>query len=273
MKPTTHATITRLAIQYCKEKISSSVCKNTHEIIQGTIDEDEAIMSIVKRGTNWHFYRSENSPAPKRVYGLFKTTSEDILNERIKTLYKKEKGSKKFYNCLGRIIHHIQDMSTPSHVIPIYHGPELPFKIRLSMIDDHFESFLEENDCRISLNDIENQIDIDGLDEYIDFVKIYEASAEDMLKNILMINNELEVEDRPYSIFWKHYTEDESKKVRGFGVYGSCHEYFKELPENNPYEITKEDLYQIQDAITTHAIVSTCKAILLADRILRSSNE
>jgi hypothetical protein len=227
-------------------------------IIQGADDEDTT--EPVNRATNWHFYRAKNSTIPKRTRLLFKTTSEDILNKRIDSMSDSDTNSEAFYNYLGRIIHHIQDMSTPSHVMPIYHGPKVPLKLGWGMIDDHFESFMEKNDSQISAEDVDTPISIDDIKDYED---IYKKAADDMLQNILKV--EEVIADRPYSLFWKHCTEEEYSKVKGFGVYGKCHDYFHNLPENNEHGVTKEKLLNIQELITNHAIVSTSKALLYAN--------
>ena len=117
MKPTTHKKITKLALEFCKDKLSSKILEHSSNIIQGSDDEDTS--NKISRALNWHFYRTENSKIPKRVKLLFKTTSEDILNKRINSMNGCDENSDKYYNYLGRIIHHIQDMSTPSHVMPI----------------------------------------------------------------------------------------------------------------------------------------------------------
>ena len=257
MKPTTHKKITKLALELCKDKLSPKILEHSSVIIQGSDDEDTT--ELLKRGTNWHFYRTKNSKIPKRVNLLFKTTSEDILDKRIDSMNSCDKNSDKYYNYLGRIIHHIQDMSTPSHVMPIYHGSKAPFLVWGNQ-DDNFETFMEENDCRISIKNVDTQISIDGIEGYED---IYIKSADDMLNNILKVDED--IADRPYSLFWKHHTEKEYSKIKGFGVYGECHNYFNRLPKNNEYGITKEELFNIQDIITTHAIVSTSKALLYAN--------
>lgn len=267
MKTTTHKTITRIAIELCKDFLSSEIFENRCSIIQGSEDEDTTQRK--KRATNWHFYRDINrhSPIPRYIKILkinFYPTSENILDDRILEMKNPNNKKERKYNYLGRILHHIQDMSTPSHVIPIYHGPKAPLSISIKMIDDHFESFMERNDCRVSTKDILSLPNISGITS---FVQIYEESANDMLKKILKVDEP--IGNRPYSHFWKHYTEKEYKKIKGFGVYGESHKYFKKrgLPKNNPEGITMEKLLEIQDMVTTHAIVSTCKALLYADTI------
>lgn len=255
MKPTTHKKITKLALEFCKDKLSSKILEHSSSIIQGTDDEDTT--KPINRALNWHFYRAENSKIPKRVRLWFKPTSEDILDKRIDSMQGCDENSDEFYNFLGRIIHHIQDMSTPSHAMPIYHGPKVPLKLAWGMIDDNFEIFMEKNDSLISTKNIDIQISIDDIQGYKD---IYHKAANDMLKNILKVDED--IASRPYSYFWKHYTEEEYSKIKGFGMYGECHNYFLEVPRNNQYNITKETLLNIQDVITTHAITNTCKALL-----------
>ena len=116
---------------------------------------------------------------------------------------------------------------------------------------------MKENNSLISTKNLNKQISIDDIKGFKD---IYHKAANDMLKNILKIDEN--IANRPYSHFWKHYTEEEYSKIKGFGVYGECHNYFNRLPKNNEYGITEEKLFNIQDIITTHAIVSTSKALL-----------
>ena len=264
MKTTTHKTITKLAIELCKDKLSNEILENCYNIIQGSEDEDAT--QIIKRAINWHFYRDNDrsSPIPKKVRILFTPTSKKILKERIDTMILNSNDKAIKYNMLGRVLHHIQDMSTPSHVMPIYHGPKFPFKLSLGMIDDHFESFMERNDCKISTKGILELPSIDGINR---LEQIYKDAADDMLKNILKIDEP--IENRPYTMFWKHYTEEEYKKIKGFGMYGDCHEYFKKdgLLKNNPQGITKDKLLEIQDIVTKHAIINSCKALLYINKI------
>ena len=58
MKPVTHKTITRLALELCKDKLSSKIFEHSCSIIQGSDDEDTT--ELIKRATNWHFYRDKN---------------------------------------------------------------------------------------------------------------------------------------------------------------------------------------------------------------------
>ena len=252
MKPTTHKTVTRLAIELCLDRLSLEMQEmiNQDSVVQGSADEDTK--NLIQRATNWHFYRAIDSPIPK-IYKRFgikcKPTSKDILEQRIAEMLA-EKDKKRFYNRLGRVLHHIQDMSTPSHVLPIYHGP---------IKKDYFEDFMEKNDCQITIKRLD-PLAISNRGG--DLVNIYEEAAKDCLKNVLKVD--LPINERPYRMFWKHYTEHENSKIAGFGVYGSAHRYFKKLPKDNKYNMTKESLFNIQDTVTDHAIFNTCRALIYA---------
>ncbi len=261
----THKTITRLAIDLCQKHLLEDVldCKQKDAIIQGSEDEDEKDLYL--RATNWHFYKS-NDKIPARKWFLLKITSENILDKRIKKFEGLvEKNSFKRYNKFGRILHHIQDMSTPSHVLPIYHGPKFPLYLSPKKIEDHFETFMYKNDDNITLEDVH----IPSSDNNINsFFQIYDNAAHEMLE---MLKNGFYIDSKhsqklPYSLFWKCHTEEEFSKIKGFGVYGECNDYFikDDLLKHNKYGITYDTLLSIQKTITTHAIMNTCKAILYA---------
>jgi len=256
MKPITHKTVTRLAIDlYCKNNHTSEIYKNRSYIIDGTADEDEV---TIERAKNWHFFRSSGSPIPTQKTTLFilecKLTSEDIFAQRVDELKSSVHGSKEFYNRLGRILHHIQDMSTPSHVLPIYHD---------MFVKDYFEDFMGDNDAYITNEDIESALTCEDIKRFKD---IYDKAAYEMLhilKGGFEIQTNTQIKILPYSLFWKSYQESEYKKIKGFGVYGEQHHYFKKnyLPQNNSFGITKETLLGIQKRVTTQAIQNSLVAL------------
>lgn len=264
MKTTTHKTITRLATQICKDRLSDEMGENFEMIIQGSEEEDTT--ELKKRSMNWHFYRSNgNIPEHYKKLGMnFRPTSEHIFSERIGDMSGYGRYDQRRYNYLGRIIHHIQDMSTPSHIIPIYHGPKFPLKLSMGYIKDHFEDFIERNDERVRGLELDEVPDIDSTTT---LYTLYRNSADDMLKNILKMEDP--IEDRPYSLFWKHSSEKEHKRLKGFGVYGKGQKYFKKniMRKSNNDGVTEEMLFDLQDTITKHALISTCRALQVADRI------
>jgi len=263
MKPETHREITRLAINICEEKggLSSALQQPARqdEVVSGSGDEDEK--NLWQRMTNWHFYRAEGSPIPKNIKAIFKTTSEDILETRIAEFISADPGTTNRFEWLGRILHHIQDMSTPSHVIPIFHGPELPF-LSLRSTDDYFEKFLDDRLENIKVNS--SIIDELSIDDVESFEGLYQTAAVDMLA-LLQKPSTGHEDSLPFAMFWKSASEEECKKIKGFGVYGDCHHYFKRKKENDDqHDPVFKALIDIQQMIAGQAILHTSRALLFA---------
>lgn len=105
-------------------------------------EDDVSFASKLQRPFNWHFYNNNNSIKDNaRIPGH--RTSELRFTSLLEKLEKyigkcaqdpDRHALEDLVQTTGRIVHHIQDMSTPSHVVPIYHGPGL---------SDHYESYIE----------------------------------------------------------------------------------------------------------------------------------
>jgi hypothetical protein len=190
MKLKSHQKITELALELCEDKMPEEILKYRKNIIAGSYKEDTT--NLILRALHWHFYRENNSPIPQKVKKIFNPTSEIIFQKRVKE-FEKEKDLKKKYEILGRIIHHIQDMTTPAHVLPIYHGPSLPYKFRIAFVEDYFENFLEKNVDKINFTC--DELEIKEISN--SFFDLYHRAAEKTLTKVLKIN--LNIDQRPYS--------------------------------------------------------------------------
>jgi len=260
MEGKTHRKITCEAFKLCRDFLPDIYKYNVdfeREVTQGSYDEDNKGLD---RALNWHFYRAEDSCIPKTYAYIFKTNSREILEKRISELADFSLSTFKRYNTLGRIIHHVQDMSTPSHVLPIYHGPMYQF-FKCGKIKDLFEEFIANN---------QNSITADGLTapksihEISNFIEIYDTAATGMLE-ILQSGFKFDNTIIPSEHFWKNYKIKESKHIEGFGAYGDCNHCFTTLDFSLcPDNLRKETLDNIQKTITNHAIINTCKTILYA---------
>ena len=255
MKPCTHKALTAHALTLLSKKLSPSFREFTQEIINGSGAEDN--WWELSRSLNWHFYRS--NVRMKRKYHIFHVSSELILEKRVAVFLDAGKplSMRLFY--LGRILHHIQDMSTPSHVIPIYHGPAFPREFSLGVIPDYLEDFLEEHLSLIGdLKFHENK-----QYDFKTFPRIYAHSAEHMLHEVLKVDDEASF----YANFWCYHTCAEDAKFKGFGTYGKYHTYFKQLPVEET-DISQEMLLEIAQMVLSHAVDYTCYALLVADDII-----
>ena len=95
-------------------------------LAEGTRAEDETEMC--RRITNWHFPHREGMWR-KMWFLLFfvKLDQEPIFSRRVEDLHRSlpsggDAARKEFFMHAGRVLHYIQDMRVPAHVIPVYHG-------------------------------------------------------------------------------------------------------------------------------------------------------
>ncbi len=151
MNKSDHEKITRFTIDSFEDLFTSEFRKLLGEkgslISQGSKKEDEGGLVRI---LNWHFYRAEDSPYlkpfPFMVLGTTHPSSRKIFTEHAAALLNKTNNNdiEAIFLLAGRIIHHIQDMSTPAHVVPVYHGPTLYPKYFPSK-KDAFEEFSKKH--------------------------------------------------------------------------------------------------------------------------------
>ena len=87
---------------------------------RGSREEDTR--NLVERGLNWHFY---NRDGALRNSWLFNRSNSIVFQRRINDLeaaIAKKAPLAELYRAAGAVAHHIQDMSSPAHVMPIYHA-------------------------------------------------------------------------------------------------------------------------------------------------------
>lgn len=255
MKPVVHKRLTRVALELCGDTLSQSLRDRAKAIVRGSVYEDDVTLERLR---NWHFYRSEDSPISKRRWGFIRPTSEHIFIEHITALRRAPRESETRYLLLGRLLHHIQDMSTPSHVLAIYHGPKKP---------DHFETFVEDHLCRITGSDV------NPFEDVADFWNLYQEAAkrtsEYVANGTFQALRDGVTQPLPLSEFWQTWSEKEDGFRRGFGSFGPLSECFDRFddPLDAPCGISDTALLEIQKNLCDRAIADTCRALRYADTL------
>ncbi|MEW5787655.1 MAG: hypothetical protein AB1899_07355 [Pseudomonadota bacterium] len=130
MKAETHKLITELALNayiQAQRRGEADIFLNERYrqcVIEGTDWEDALSFD---RLVNWHFYPA-NDLLRIPLWGFVYANSSRIVAERQRELIDEVQHgfSERLFTRFGRLLHHIQDMSTPSHVVPVYHGPGKP---------------------------------------------------------------------------------------------------------------------------------------------------
>jgi hypothetical protein len=254
MKASVHQHLTRLAVDLCSDKLSEPMRRHAETIAKGTVFEDKPTL---ERILNWHFYRAPDSTIPQRRYLFIKPTSEHELRKHIGLMRQYDTDNKERYEQLGRVLHHIQDMSTPSHVLAIYHDHK---------VEDHFETFVEQHKHTITTE----SVDFPDDDDLIDLEAIYHRAAEVTADYIDEGAVEVHFEETPLHLplsdFWQSSKISENPKLKGFGTYGKLHTCFAS-DSTNAHVIDHDDLLAIQNDLCSLAIADTCRALLYADSL------
>lgn len=217
MKPETHTQLIDLAIKHLSPDITFSDVENG-KLVEGVEKEDGKTASC---GLNWHFYPANDVIAARRW--ILYPTSLRIMKKRearfLKNIRRNE--HKEIFESLGRVIHHIQDMSTPTNVVPVYHS--------FWEKTDPFEDYLVDKwnvICPELVNDEQ-----DNSSPESSFTKIYEHSGERLLDSLhdgnglFPLRNDLTGKNITSEKFWlEHGTGGEKFKppfnIKGFGGFG-----------------------------------------------------
>ena len=130
MYPCQHRQITAAALrQFSQQNPNRSPLTTAQQeaIIVGSDIEDAP---SGQRISNWHFFRS-NEKMPSRGWPHLDSRGRvQALQDQLRRSTEEER-----YELIGRLLHHIQDMSTPSHVTPIYHD---------ALFSDPYEGWLKQ---------------------------------------------------------------------------------------------------------------------------------
>ncbi|MDK9709306.1 MAG: hypothetical protein OEL83_19895 [Desulforhopalus sp.] len=245
MKPESHKNITNLAIGIYTKFASGGklalalqderLLKATWE---GSMDEDNISPS---RGLNWHFFPSNTTIANGEIslvpifFPNFKLrpTSLFWITKRQGDFLEliQDGASKHLFSTFGRILHHIQDMSTPSHVVPVYHGPSM---------EDSFENYLTMTSPVNHWEAIEKRLqDMQGYFDAVlsgvateDFTSLYNKAAHRVLSELqaplnlfpVVINNDYPDAKVSSDAFWLFYDGQDADtvplRIKGFGRFG-----------------------------------------------------
>ncbi|MCD4653330.1 hypothetical protein K8T06_05290 [bacterium] len=291
MKPVTHSKITEIALEIYQKNNSSFLSKAIDEVclrkalIKGSKIEDRCSCS---RAKNWHFYAANPElegyvhvlwPFPritiKPTSGFIVKERQEMLNSSLNT-----RSDSWLFTFFGRILHHIQDMSTPSHVIPIYHG---------LIVSDPYEKYLVSQWIIIAeLIRKKFKVPTEVLEEpYTTFVDLYQNAANRLLEFLRsekssfpvkfdseMITGSSELLWKPYDPTNKHSTKGVLFKIRGFGKFGIVGQQFG---NNTPFELNG-NVYQVKTEVyrwfaekfVSSAVADTLRALHLFNRILKN---
>ncbi len=186
----------------------------------GTDAEDSNLLTLPQRATNWHFYNRNKKLEP---FWFANRSLDVIFSKRIEKLNallaEPDADPVAVYEQAGRVLHYIQDMSVPGHVVPAYHA-----KLPGNHADpfDEFESIealpvfdLSDAQCQ-TLRDEADKADATP-QGFLD------AAATATLQAIEQIDAAGKpVVDGAWQAYWVYPARDTDEARKGWGQYGDC---------------------------------------------------
>lgn len=175
---------------------------------EGAEDEDNPTPT---RGRNWHFYNNGGKIGHywRLVFFRCNGSNEEIFKKRVEKLQKliEEKASTEdIYAAAGRVAHHIQDMSSPPHVLPIYHTDE-----------DRFDKYEPATVPNLATNAICNSLQ----GNIVTPNELLESAAQATLAAVaapVVFSGGEKIESETWAKFWGGGSD---KKYKGFSIYGA----------------------------------------------------
>lgn len=284
MKPQDHVKITRKAIEiyhrYAQSDFSQLLFENSSKVERGSDLED--LFPLHARISNWHFFKQNTILRPTTVYYLpIIPTSEVVLQRRIDKLKSvlELDSPARIGKLIGRVLHHIQDMSTPAHVVPVYHGLKQ---------HDSFEdySYLKGKHDRAALE--LQTIDISAQEYAVihsecnnDIMSIYTAAAHETLRHLYDdptgVFRLADGTAAGWDLFWIRYSDDmtdckirPNTSVPGFGCYGQLGEDYGNTTvdlDGVRHEIDPEEYKGLHRWVLRKQIIDSLKTLLAIDSL------
>jgi hypothetical protein len=287
MKACDHVALTRLAIQifsdFSESDPAKRICNYKQDIIDGSKYADSR--PLLDRIKNWHFYRSNDQIEDIVDFRAFfhtikpNPTSEKILATRIEE-FKDDLSARKendMFDSVGRIIHHIQDMSTPTHVVPVFHG-----KTGISSkIPDSFEVYSAKY-FDIILNEIPEMFfktkyqDLKSKDQtnfYDTYNRRGQATLKYLARNTIDAKKNGEDVKLKMNMFWSKDPPPNNEKYRynGFGSFGDLGESFgiETIPVGeDTYEISRTQYDRICADLYKYMINDSLRVLRGVEQLL-----
>lgn len=210
-----HPELTRQAVELyrqCEGVPLSDELANA--LAEGTENEDASILTLGQRMANWHFYNRDG----KLRDSWFANRSLDVIfakrNVELETLLAaKTRDREQIYERAGRVLHYIQDMSVPAHVVPVYHA-----KLPLLGGGDPFDAYQPKALAKPSWS----AADCQGLRLLVTVDPGYpkallEATAQSTLQRIGQLGG---AESRNgWDRYWIYPSSDRAEAKKGWGSY------------------------------------------------------
>lgn len=233
----------------------------------GTEAEDTSLLTLRERATNWHFYNRDEKLRP----GWFGSRNlDDIFIKRTQSLEdllaSQKPDTADVYERAGRILHYIQDMSVPAHVVPVFH-------VKLPLLDrsDPFDNFERRSDLpAFSLTPAQCQ----ALSAEIVANKDYPATLlQNTAQGTLQTIGQTNLQGTPtnsWARYWFYPAHQASDARKGWGDYGDCAFSRGPAVAGCKSDAELDALFELQYRQT---LTNSVRMLLYIDKRLRNDQE
>lgn len=218
-----------------------------------------------ERGLNWHFYNNSGKIGEYRRYLFFNCngSNEKIFAKRLaelKGLISEKAPKEDIYEAAGRVAHHIQDMSSPPHVVPIYHTSEDRF-------DKYLPGALPDSFSAETCKSLMGKVNISP-DELLQSAAVATISA---ISTPVFFVGTGEVSGETWEKFW---VGEDDKVYEGFisyGVYGNTYgKVVASTREKNRIKYNQETFVNFFNERRNHAVIDSALMLLYVDQLLKT---
>ena len=209
--------MSKVAVQLYNQlyPFSSGQNKELTDLFIDSSGKEDDIDLTLQRLFNWHFY-DPGSRLGHTWWGARKANTIRFANLAEKVAKSDGKDPSETYELAGRLVHHIQDMSSPPHTVPVYHTTK-----------DMFDKYATNKIVDVKLTSI--QLD-SAKSEQRDFnIEILKKLLKDAAEKTISRVGESVVHDGrkiadDWTEFWRKYeligVECRCEPCDDFGCYG-----------------------------------------------------
>jgi hypothetical protein len=210
------------------------------------------------RALNWHFYNNGH-----RIGRYWKFifhcngSNEKIYHKRVQTLddlLASKESDKKIYAAAGRVAHHIQDMSVPPHVMPIYH-----------LGDDNFDNYVPASipaaDSAAFCKDVNETV--------VEPFELLERAAQNTLKAVakpVVFADGKTLDDETWMKFWGGPDDQDLSGFKTYGKYGNIFGTIPPCESNICREYDRNTFDRFYNEAYMRAVADTVRLLIYLDQ-------
>jgi len=222
---------------------------------------------LTKKFTVWHFYSPTRVPKGRWTQANFvaaETRLDHWFSILVAALGKDETTPAQAWGLTGAIIHYLQDVTTPPHVIPVFHPS--PVWNGDNFDDFPFEDEAPSTDVTYCRGLLEGRVDLPTL------LAATAAATKESLSSPLtwqVVRGSLEDVPPDWSLFWNQAVDED-----GFGSYGCVGDKFGEERvgcKGTKIRILPETYTAFARARHKAALEASVQAVVFTQRVLGSA--